>query len=237
MIRIFHDYETLSQSAAEYVVTIGKRCITRRGKFELVLSGGKTPEKCYRILGSRFAHDHKLWEKTHVYWADERCVPADSPESNYRLARETLLDFVDIPVDQIHRIPADDANPRLVADLYDAEFPLSPDLVVLGMGPDGHTASIFPHSPAITETRRHVMYVEVPVEPSRRITITPRVIANAIEVLVLVYGEEKAEAMRHVFSDNGDVQDTPGLLVRRALWFVDRAAAEKITKSILVDAQ
>jgi len=237
MIRIFNEYESLSQSAAEYIVTIGKQCVEKRGKFELVLSGGKTPEECYKILGSRYAHDRNLWEQTHVYWADERCVPSDSAQSNYRLAKTSFLDYVPIPSSQIHRIMGESPDPRAAADEYDELFPLSPDMLILGIGFDGHTASIFPYSPAITETKRHVMYVETSAEPQKRITITPRVIANSMEVLVLVSGEEKAEALQQVFGDTGDVRKTPALLIRKSLWFVDKAAAEKITKSILVDAQ
>ncbi len=233
MMRIFSDYEALSGAAADYIVTVGKRCISNRGGFDLVLSGGRTPHLCFAILASKFLHERKLWDRTRIYWADERCVPRDHPESNYYQARIALLDLVGIPSTQIFPIPADLAEPWQGADQYEAIFPLSVDLLVLGMGREGHTASIFPHSPAITETRRHIMYVEVSAEPSRRITITPRVIANAVEVLVLAAGEDKAEALERVFSDNGNVQETPVILARSGLWFVDKPAAEKMTRKII----
>ncbi|MFA5865506.1 MAG: 6-phosphogluconolactonase [Phycisphaerae bacterium] len=234
MIRIFHEYEELCRTAAEYIVTIGKRCIGKQGTFDLVLSGGKTPAECYRILAGRHQHEQKLWSNTHVYWSDERCVPPTDPESNYYMAKTTLLDFVNIPPEQIHRIPGESPDPQAAANQYDAKFPLSVDLLLLGIGQEGHTASIFPFSPVITETKRHVVYVEAPVKPQKRITITPLVIANAVEVLVLVSGENKAHAMEQVFTEFGNVQETPARLIRKAVWFVDKPAAKRIAKHISV---
>jgi 6-phosphogluconolactonase len=235
MIRIFSDDKALSAAAADYIVTFGKRCIENRGAFDLVLSGGQTPLSCFGFLGARFPHERKLWDRTNVYWADERCVPSDHPESNYCQAKIAFLDSVNIPSPQVHPIPAGLEDPQLGADQYEAVFPLSVDLLLLGLGSEGHTASIFPYSPALAETKRHVMFVEVPAEPRKRITITPRVIANAVEVLVLVSGDRKAQALRKVFGGNGDVQETPAILARKALWFVDRPAAGKMAKGIIND--
>jgi 6-phosphogluconolactonase len=235
MIRIFQDLEALSQAAAEYIVTVGKRCIGKRGKFDLVLSGGKTPEGTYQILSSRYLRERHLWEKTHVYWSDERCVPRDHLQSNYHLARMQLLDLVPIPSGHVHPMYDGSEDPCEAAEAYEAKFPLSADLLMLGMGADGHTASLFPHSAALGETKRRILCVEAPVEPRLRLTVTPRVIANAIEVLVLVSGEEKALTLKKVFSQIGDVQETPARLVRRALWFVEKLAAERIGKDAIDD--
>jgi len=233
MIRIFSDYETLSTAAAEYLVTVGKQAVALRGKFDLVLSGGRTPELTYRNLASRFGHERKLWERTRVFWSDERCVPPDSPQSNYRLARTAFLDCVSIPPGQIHRIAGENPDPERAAEVYEKVFPLSSDLLLLGMGADGHTASLFPGSPVLDDMQYRIRAVKAPVEPSGRITITPRVIANALEVLVLVSGEDKSEAIIRVFSETEDMHITPAVLVRKALWFADHAAGGKTTKTII----
>lgn len=233
MIRIFADHEAVSAAVADYWVTVGKRCISSRGKFDLVISGGPGPIRSFEILAAQYGQERKLWDHTHLYWADERCVPKDSPQSNYGQAKKYLLDIVKIPDSQVHPMPGDREDPRQGADEYNAIFPLSVDLLILGMGPEGHTASIFPHSPVITETRRHVVFAEVPADPNKRITITPRVMANAGEVLMQVSGSEKADALHEVFSETGNVQETPAVLVRKGLWFVDKAAAERMTKQLV----
>lgn len=233
MIRVFPDYDALSRAAAEYIVTAGKAAVAKHGRFDIALSGGKTPELTYQTIAARYLHELRLWEDTHVFWTDERCVPRDSPQSNYRLARTAFLDQVPIPPGQVHPMFEEGRDPQEMADYYEAEFPLAADLLLLGVGPDGHTASIFPNSPAITETKRRILVVEAPVEPRRRLTITPRVIANAMEVLVLVSGPDKAPALPQVFSETGSPDQVPARLVRRALWFVDRPAAERIHKNMI----
>jgi 6-phosphogluconolactonase len=225
MIRIFPDYEALSRAAAEHVVRAGREAVAQRGVFHLALSGGSTPRGAYGILADKLGADPRLRRAAHFYWGDERCVPAEHPQSNYAMARACLLDSVPIPPEQVHRIHADDPDARAGAERYAAGFPARVDLLLLGMGEDGHTASLFPGSMGPAQGDVRFAFVEAPVEPKGRITITPAGIAAAREVLVLVSGAGKAEALRRVFAPEGDVQQTPARLVREATWFVDCIAA------------
>jgi 6-phosphogluconolactonase len=235
MIRIFQDHQILSQMAAEAIVTLGLQSLDDRGKFELVLSGGSTPKEAYSILGQKFAHKRRLWENTHVYWADERCVVPDDSRSNFLTARQYFLDMVNIPADNIHRIHGETENMDVEAKCYEVEFPSRPDLLLLGVGADGHTASLFPHSPALEEEVRKFLPIRAPAEPSERITITPKGIAAAAEIMVIVSGSSKAQAVQQVFAENGTILETPARLVHNAIWLIDKEAAQKITKSILVE--
>jgi len=221
---VLPDYEQLSQAAARNIVLIGQRGVVEHGTFELVLAGGKTPVRAYQLLAERSGDNRTLWDNTHVFWGDERCVPPDHVESNYGIARRWLLDPLQIPTSQIHRIPADGPDPHEAAEQYESVFPLRPGLLLLGMGADGHTASLFPGSPALDETTKRFVAVEAPVEPRLRITITPPAIAAAREVMVLTFGANKAAALRRVFSPEGDVRETPARLVRDAVWLVDSGA-------------
>ncbi len=236
MIRIFADYLALSEAAADAVFAAAKRCIAQHGKFILVLSGGQTPKETFSILVHRTAHRHRIWDKTHIYWADERCVPPDDPRSNYRMAKEVFLDLIDIPSENIHRIQAEAPDPAFAAEHYDVEFPSQPDFLILGMGVDGHTASLFPHSPALQEKQKRFVFVETPADPSHRITMTPPAVASAAEIFILVAGTEKAPALQKVFSETGSIDETPARLVHNAIWLVDRQAAQPITKTIIIDA-
>jgi len=230
MLCEFPDYESLCQAAARNILLIGQRCVAEHGQFELVLAGGETPGRVYAILAERSRENRKLWEYTHVYWGDERCVPPDHEQSNYYMARQAMLDTLRIPASQIHRIPAEDPNSHEAAAIYEAIFPQEPDVLLLGMGAEGHTASLFPGSAALKETRRRFVAVEAPVEPRRRITMTPPAIASAREILVLVSGADKAGALRRVLSTAGDFHQTPARLVRNAVWFVDQDAAKGLTE-------
>jgi 6-phosphogluconolactonase len=225
MIRIFPDYEALSRAAAEHTVRVGREAIAQRGLFHLALSGGSTPRGAYGILAEKLGAGPPLRRATHFYWGDERCVPAEHPQSNYAMARACLLDRVQVLPEQVHRIHADDPDPQGAAERYAAGFPAQADLLLLGIGEDGHTASLFPGSGGLARGNARFAFVEAPVEPRGRITITPAGIAAARHVLVLVSGAGKAEALRRVFAPQGDVQQTPARLVRGATWFVDRRAA------------
>ena len=213
-----------------YIAAVARRCVAERGSFRWVLSGGRTPEETYRALAEKLHCSRELWGKTHVFWGDERCVPCDHPQSNYLMAKRRLLDFVDIPPQQIHRIPADAPDLRRAVEQYERILPIVPDLIMLGLGEDGHTASLFPHSPALEESERRLALIEAPVEPRARITVTPPVLAAAREVLVLVAGSGKAAALARVFAAEGDYHETPARLVRDAAWFVDKDAAVQIVE-------
>jgi 6-phosphogluconolactonase len=235
MMRVFDGLGHLSDAAAEYIACCAEDAAKERGEFHWLLSGGGTPRTTYRLLAGNPYGERPFWRRTHFYWADERCVPPESDQSNYRLAKESLLDLIATPDAQIHRMPADAPDKEAAAAVYEAVLPERPDLILLGIGADGHTASLFPNSPALHETQRRVAPVEAPVEPRCRLTVTPPVLRSAGKVLVLVEGESKAEALARVFQLSGDVRDTPARLVHDATWFVDRAAARLVLKMGLAE--
>lgn len=228
MLYVFSDYAKLSEEAALFIEQVGRRSIEQRGRFDWVLSGGTTPRGVLVLLAAKTPDPPDLWKNTHVFWGDERYVPPECPDSNYFMAFQALLGHVDIPTAQIHPIPTEMPEPRKAAEQYDSVFPAEPDLVLLGMGEDGHTASLFPHSGALRERDKRFTVSESPIEPRVRITLTPPAIAAARDVLVLVSGPEKAPVLRRIFADHGDVDEAPARLVRNATWFVDQAAAQQI---------
>lgn len=190
----------------------------------------------YRLLAAEH-HGTIPWDRVHIFWGDERCVPPEDPRSNYRLAREALLDSVPIPGENIHRTPTGLSNPEDVAREYEEMLRrhfASPwprfDLVLLGIGPDGHTASLFPGSPAVGERERWVVAVRAPVEPARRVTLTLPVLNRAARVHFLVAGAEKAPAVKQALTGPPDPQTCPAAAVRpidgTVVWWLDQAAAE-----------
>jgi len=187
----------------------------------LALSGGSTPRPVYEALARS---GHARWERIDLWFADERGVPPDDPESNYRLVRETLLDRVPIPRERVHRMPADREDLDEAAREYERGFPPRLDVLVLGLGTDGHTASLFPGDPAVEEWERRIVAVEAPVEPRRRLTITPRVISEAHLTVVLARGDYKITAVRRALSSSGSASDCPGRLARRGVWILDTGA-------------
>ena len=237
MIKLFSNHLELSRAAATYVYLLGKRSVARRGRFDLLLAGGRTPCEIYRLLSDRARHGRSLWRNTHIYWSDERAVGAKHPDSNYGMAREWLLDRLELRPEQVHRIGVDGPDLAAAAEQYEQVLPERADLLLLGVGADGHTASLFPGSPAIKEQKRRVMAVEAPVEPRLRITVTPAVIAVARNVVVAVSGSGKAAALRRVFDKQGDVTHTPARLARRGTWFVDHAAARELMAMGLVSLE
>src|SRR2546426_1645937 len=166
-IAIYDDLDTLSHEAARAVVRLANECIVTRGRFTLALSGGSTPKRLYSLLGSEPYRSQINWSQVEIFWSDERCVPPDSEESNYRMAQEVLLSHIPIPADQIHRMPGERADREAAAQAYAQEIQQTfgtsgiPafDLIQLGMGPDGHTASLFPHQDSLHEQERLVIYV------------------------------------------------------------------------------
>jgi len=188
----------------------------------VALSGGTTPGPVYEALARA---SQPRWDRLDVYFADERAVPPDDPESNYRLVRETLLDRVPIPPARVHRMPADGEDLDEAALAYERAFPPRLDVLVLGLGTDGHTASLFPGDPAVDEWDRRIVAVEAPAEPRRRLTITPRVIAGAHLIVVLARGEYKMTAVRRALSSAGTPEEVPGRLARRGVWILDTHAA------------
>jgi 6-phosphogluconolactonase len=241
-IAIYPDADTLSQAAAQYVVRVANEAISEHGRFTIALSGGSTPKRLYSLLASDLYRVQIDWALVDVFWGDERCVPADSPDSNYYMAQETLLSRVPIPANQVHRMPADEADREAAALHYTQEMQRvfgsngipNFDLIQLGMGPEGHTASLFPHQDALKETQRLVMAVTVPKPPPPRLTFTPPLLNAARHVQFLVTGDEKAEALKQVLEGPYQPDEYPAQIVRpqngEVLWMLDTAAASLLQK-------
>ena len=220
-------------AAGRFVATAGE-AIASRGQFIVALSGGSTPRDTYLRLGTGALVSKVMWSRVQVLWGDERCVPPHDVESNYRMARETLLDRVPVPAENVHRIHGED-DPTIAAADYETTLRalLRIDLVLLGLGEDGHTASLFPGSPAVHEQTRWVLAARAPAAAVWRITLTPAVINAAAEVLFLVSGGGKAGILRRVLEGPRRLQELPAQAIApsngRLRWCVDTAAAAELT--------
>ncbi len=201
-IIISRDAGELAHKAAEQFVALTGAATARFGRFAVALSGGSTPLALYELLGSTEYRDRIDWPRIHLFWGDERCVPPDHAESNFRMVRESLISKIQIPAENIHRMEGE-KEPRAAADAYEQElhefFAPAPgqmprfDLILLGVGEDGHTASLFPGSVALGETKRWVTAVYVEKLQFHRLTLTLPVINNAAQVTFLVIGSGKAD--------------------------------------------
>jgi 6-phosphogluconolactonase len=231
-LRIYNDARDLSEAAARMFVEEARRRIDESGRFAVALAGGSTPKITYEILAREYDGPEDLdWGKVHAFFGDERIVPPDHEDSNYRMAREALLSRV--PLGSVHRMRGE-MKPREAAVLYEEELeeffggPPVLDLVLLGIGEDGHTASLFPHTPALDVLDRLV--VENPVEKlnTTRLTLTIPAIGAARNVVFLVAGGGKAEALKEILESAADPRDYPAKLIQPAtgpFWMVDEAAA------------
>ena len=239
VLRIAGSAEELLRAMAEAIAQRAQDALRQQERFTLVLSGGSTPRALYTLLAGEY-REPVDWGRVHLFWGDERFVPHDHPASNYRMARETLIEPLDIPVANVHPIPTDDADPARCAERYEQHlrqtfggFPRF-DLVLLGMGADGHTASLFPESRAVAEHERWVTVGEAPVEPRIRLTLTLPVLNAARGVFFLVTGSDKAEAVRRILLEG---QPLPAGLVQpeggELMWWLDRAATEGISMRVL----
>ncbi|HVC96062.1 MAG TPA: 6-phosphogluconolactonase [Pirellulales bacterium] len=241
-VRVLADRHELSRAAAEEFVRVADASTREWGCCHVALSGGSTPKDLYAMLAGDAFRRRIAWDKLQVFWGDERHVPPDHPESNYRMARESLLSHVPIPPENIHRVPAELADAEQAAAAYERTlrtvFQLSPgetpqfDLALLGLGPDGHTASLFPGGSSLTETDRLVAAPWVEKLGTHRITLTPRVLNHARLVVFVVSGEEKAIVLGQVLQGPYEPKRLPAQLVRpdrtAVLWLVDRDAAREL---------
>lgn len=232
--------ETLAHVAARRFYDAAERAIAdpERGRFLVALSGGNTPRVFHQQLVQHY-RDLIPWERVQFFWSDERCVPPDHPDSNYRMAVETLLSQIKVPAENIHRMPGERADYDAAAANYEAElrqvFGLPPDvllrfdLILLGMGSDGHTASLFPGSAALHEQQKLVAANFAPKLNAHRLTFTYPLINAARQIMFLVAGQDKAEPLRDVLSGQVSIEERPAVGVRptdgETLWLVDRAAA------------
>jgi len=236
--RVFPDIDAVSRVALDAMIDIMTAAVQQRGRFVVLLSGGRTPEKMYRLWADREQQAaHTPWDRVHLFWGDERYVPKDDPFSNYRMTREALIARVPIPAANVHPVPGPDdfPTPEAAAKAHDAELhtffgssaPVF-DLQLLGLGIEGHTASLFPGSEALEEKQRWVMAVEAPAKPPRRLTFTPVVLNQARNTFFLVAGADKREIVRALRTEPDGIQsEYPAGRIRPAgavVWFLDQAA-------------
>ncbi|MGA7561134.1 MAG: 6-phosphogluconolactonase [Terriglobales bacterium] len=240
-IQVFATAADLFHAAAEEFVRAGRAAIGAQGRFTVALSGGSTPKGLYSLLASKYADF--AWSRVFLFFGDERHVPPTDPESNYRMVKESLLAKIAIPAENVFRVPAENPDASAAAAEYEAQlrrfFGLRPeefprfDLILLGMGPDGHTASLFPDSPALDEQSRLVVANWVAKFNTHRITFTFPVLNHAAEVMFLASGPDKADILHQVLEG----KNTPPLPSQRVqpadgklLWMLDEAAAAKLSR-------
>ncbi|MEJ2701448.1 MAG: 6-phosphogluconolactonase [Sedimentisphaerales bacterium] len=244
-VEVVSDPESLARRSVDLFVADARGAIEARNVFYVAISGGHTPKRFYELLGEMPQAQALPWDEIHLFWVDERLVPADSSLSNYKLAADTFLRKVSIPEQNVHRIPTEYDDFEAEAHLYEQAirdaFHLPPpgtgpartpvfDLIVLGMGVDGHTGSLFPNSYASLDTEDLACVVYVLDDKLNRITLTHPVLCAASRLVVLVSGREKAAILREVFtSEPDDVRypiHTLWPALDRVTWLVDEAAAE-----------
>jgi 6-phosphogluconolactonase len=219
-LRRFETLGELSERAADACVQIIQDAVSARGRCAIALAGGETPRLLYRLL----AVDSRIdWSRVHLFWGDERYVPADDPRSNFRMARETLLDHVASPADHVHPMPTSMADPGAAATAYEhtmrqffgTDIPVF-DLILLGLGADGHTASLFPHSPALRESTRLVVSVTTTANPPVRLTLTVPPLVAARRIFVMTAGPDKAAALDRVLAPDADPDRYPAAALKAA---------------------
>lgn len=240
-VQVCRDPQAVYEEAAALFARLTDEAVGARGRFTVALSGGSTPKGVHTVLSGDTYRTHIPWAQVQLFWGDERCVPPTHPDSNYHMAEETLLSRIAIPAQHINRIPAelppDEAASKYEQTLRDT-FAVSADalprfdLIFLGMGPDGHTASLFPGTPGIHETKRLVIAQYVEKLQTWRITLTPPVLNNAAHVVFLVCGADKAETLKAVLQGPFEPERFPSQLIRPTqgtlLWLVDQAAANAL---------
>jgi len=234
-VTVAADAEALAALAAAEIGRAAARAAQARGLAALALAGGTTPRRTYQLLAEPGGHEGVPWERVLFFFGDERCLPPDHPDSNWRMARQALLARVPIPAANVFRMAGEAEDPERAATAYQAELVelLGPaprlDLALLGMGVDGHVASLFPRSPALAEERRLVCAAPGPRPGERRLTLTLPALNAARAVLFLITGEEKAGLVAEVLA--GGRTELPVARVRpggEVHWLLDRAAASRI---------
>jgi len=241
-VYVFTDLTNASHSLAEKIVEEAGEAIEKRGRFALALSGGKTPSFLYHLLASEYSARID-WPAIHLFWGDERCVPQNHPDSNFAMAYETMISKVPLPPQNIHRVTSEiqtperaaESNEKVLREFFnDSDKETSPtfDVILLGVGEDGHTASLFPGSPALEEKSRWVVAVDAPpsYSPKKRITLTLPVINKSISVFFLVSGSEKRTVLKSILEEPG--RHFPAAMVqarRKIIWYVDEGVFSDIS--------
>jgi 6-phosphogluconolactonase len=248
-INICQNKEKLAEKLATHFVDLAKASIEADGRFTVALSGGSTPKALYSLLATDEYAKQIAWDKVFFFWGDERCVPHDSPDSNYRMVNEALLTKVPIPKANTFTTEGQEKNPEEAAKQYEQKlkefFQLGAnkypafDLVLLGLGPEGHTASMFPGSVALTEPQRIFMTVYVEKLSAFRLTLTLNAINAAKNVCFMVAGEDKADILSTIISQTARTSENklPAACIQPSAghleWFIDRAASMKLGLDIL----
>jgi len=242
-IEVLPDAEALALRAADAFAMVAQAAAAARGRFAVALSGGDTPRALYRHLARQQFAQKVPWRRVHLYWGDERCVPPDDAASNYGSARDAFIRHVPVSADSVHRMRGEDdpetaalAYEAVLRDLAKLERPVSEvpvfDLVLLGLGRDGHTASLFPHSPALDEEERFCVATAAP-DGASRLSVTLPVINSARRVMVLVSGVEKAGMVAEVFEGFRLPKAVPAQAIApvkgQLLWLMDEAAAAELS--------
>jgi len=238
-LNIFNTEEEVLEALASHFVTVANESISARGKFSVALSGGNSPKKLYELLASTY-HDQVDWEKVYFFFGDERNVPQTDKDSNYLMAKNAL--FIPLMIDSDHVFPVDTSlGPADAAAKYEGEIEeffdedeMSFDLILLGLGDNSHTASLFPYTPVLHDRTPCVKEVFLPDQQVYRITLNAPMINEARHIAFLVYGEGKAIAVHHVLEDSEDIEAYPAQLIEPIIgeiqWFLDEAAASMLTE-------
>ena len=240
-IRVLTTPQELFAAAADEVIHAANQAVGEQGRFTIALSGGSTPKSLYNLLATN-ARTALPWEHTFFFWGDERHVAPTDPDSNYRMADEAMLSKIPVPAGNVFRVLAEDPDATAAAAAYEKTlrdfFKLKPgetprfDLILLGMGPDGHTASLFPGTPALQEKSRLFVANWVEKLKTNRLTFTLPVLNAARSVMFLVSGTDKAATLQAVLEENSSGEQYPSRLVRpsdgQLIWFLDRAAASAL---------
>jgi len=246
-ITIYPDNESLISGAADFIIESAAQAIAARGRFTLALSGGDTPRPAYARLATAGYRDRIDWSKVRIFFGDERCVPPDDPRSNYFMVRAALLDSVPLSLGNIYRIRGEEVPEKAASDYSDAlqrtfggdtvtggPPPEGFDLILLGMGENGHTASLFPGLAAVSETVQWVMALYVEVVGMWRVTMTPVIINAARQVVFLVSGAKKAEMLQQVLEGPYQPIVLPSQIVKPVSgelhWLLDQPAAAKLRR-------
>lgn len=237
MLHIFNDVEVLLLSLADFFVEKSKEAILKDGRFNVALSGGSSPKKLHELLASDKYHDQVEWQKVFFFFGDERYVPLDDERSNFLMAKNTLFSPLQIADDHVF-VYDTSLSPLLAAQEYEDKLKshfkgaCSFDFILLGLGDNSHTASLFPHTSVLHEKSALIKEIFVDEVGMFRLTFTAPLINTAHTVVFLVYGAGKAEAVRHILKDATDVDEYPAQLIKpltgKLHWFLDEAAAELV---------
>ncbi len=243
VVRIFRGIGALIKAAADLFADTARNSVASRGRFVVALSGGQTPKNAYQLLAGTTYSERIPWEQTHIFWGDERCVPRDDPKNNARMAFDTLLNYVPIPRSNIHPIPSEessekcaDAYEKLLRDFFQDQPPRF-DLIFLGLGENGHTASLFPNTPILSEQKRWVRHLYLAEQNMYRVSLTSVIINQATLIAFLAYGGNKSHILQQVLAGPFQPQHLPAQLIRPVqgdlLWLVNESAAIELLRSDL----